>query len=149
MFIRSMVVLGVLAGFAQAANAQVSNAWCTAVSDSATKSKLLEWVRPEIEFRSNAGVTLARFLQPAGPYADYSKATKGYHHTLDKELELYDVSFRACGGRYLVDFVPKELPKRVPNTFIFNKQTGWLIETVSDESRFKVWKNEEMFDDWE
>lgn len=148
MFIRSMVVLGMLAGFAQAATAQVSNAWCTAVTDSATTDRLLELVRPEIEFKSNADATVTKFLQRAGPYADYSKATKGYQHTLEDELELYDVSFQACGGRYEVNFVPKVLPKRLPNTFVFNKVTGWLIETVSDESRFKVYKNEELFDDW-
>jgi hypothetical protein len=141
MFLRSIFVFGVILGSTQMAAAR-----CASISDSATTDRLLEQVRPEIEYTSTGIYPYDRLVEQSGPHAEYDPDAGIYHHTLENELKLYDVSFQDCGARYRVSFKPSEKPLRSSNTFVFNKVTGWLIETESDESRFKVYTNEELFE---
>lgn len=141
MFIRGFMVFGLMAG-----SVNIAEARCAPIVDTATQDRLLEQVRPEIEYTSTGIYPYDRLIERSGPFAEYDPDAEKYHHTLEDELKVYEVSFYECGGRYRVSFQPIEKPLRSSNTFVFNKVTGWHIETESDESRFHVYTNEEMFE---
>lgn len=112
MIVRAVVVFGVLMG-----GSQMVSARCDEISDQATTNRLLELVRPVVEYKS---------------------PSQGYDFTMEKQLEGHDVIFKDCGKTYQVGFVPKRDDGGRPQvedkvTYVLSKKTGKVFDVLLGE----------------